>query len=66
MQHSTWDLEVHAREMQRRWLREADRARQLEAARQRGDHMRCSGDPIQRLAIDGRVPGLPLAPALLD
>ena len=39
MQHSTWDLEVHAREMQRRRLHEADRARQIEMARQRGDHM---------------------------
>ena len=40
MNHSTWDLEVHAREMQRRWLSEADRARQFETARQRGDQMR--------------------------
>ena len=40
MNHSTWDLEVHAREMQQRRLREADRARQIEAARQRGDGMR--------------------------
>ena len=40
MNHSTWDLEVHAREMQRRWQSEADRARQFEAARQRGDQMR--------------------------
>ena len=63
MSHSTWDLEVHAREMQRRRLREADRARQIEAARQRGDHDPRSGDPIQHLAIDGRGPGLPLAPA---
>ncbi|MCC2629810.1 MAG: hypothetical protein K0S14_3460 [Thermomicrobiales bacterium] len=39
MQHSTWDLEVHTREMQQRWLREADRARQLAAARQRGDRI---------------------------
>jgi hypothetical protein len=37
MNHSTWDLEVHAREMRQRWLREADRARQFEAARQRGN-----------------------------
>jgi hypothetical protein len=37
MHHSTWDLEVHAREMQRRRLREADLARQIEAARQRSD-----------------------------
>jgi hypothetical protein len=40
MNHSTWDLEVHAREMQRRRLSEADRARQFEAARQRGHQMR--------------------------
>jgi len=40
MQHNTWDLEVHAREMQRRWLREAERAQQLAAARQRGDRIR--------------------------
>ena len=40
MQHSTWDLEVHAREMQQRWLREAARARQIAASRQRGNHMR--------------------------
>ena len=43
MNHSTWALEVHAREMQRRWLREADRARQFETARQRGDQMRAPG-----------------------
>lgn len=42
MNHSTWDLEVHAREMQRRWQSEADRARQFEAARQRGDQTRVS------------------------
>jgi hypothetical protein len=42
MQHSTWDLEVHAREMQQRRQREADRARQIEAACQRGDRMRVS------------------------
>jgi hypothetical protein len=40
MNHSTWDLEVHVREMQRRRLREADRARQIEAARQPGYHPR--------------------------
>src|SRR5215216_6044592 len=34
MNHSTWDLEVHAREMQRRRFREAERVRQIEAARQ--------------------------------
>ena len=48
MNHSTWDLEVHAREMQRRWLREADRARQIEAARQRGDGVRI---PATRFSI---------------
>lgn len=48
MNHSTWDLEVHAREMQRRWLREADRARQIETARQRGDHTRV---PLTRFSI---------------
>ncbi len=48
MNHSTWDLEVHAREMQRRWLREADRARQVEAARQRGDGVRI---PATRFSI---------------
>lgn len=42
MNHSTWDLEVHAREMQQRRQREADRARQIEAACQRGDRMRVS------------------------
>ena len=40
MNHSTWDLEVYARELQRRRLREADRARQVEAARQHGDRPR--------------------------
>ena len=48
MNHSTWDLEVHAREMQQRWLREADRARQIETARQRGDQMRV---PATRFSI---------------
>jgi hypothetical protein len=48
MQHNTWDLEVHAREMQRRWLREADRARQIDAARQRLDHLRV---PATRFSI---------------
>jgi hypothetical protein len=48
MQHSTWDLEVHAREMQQRRLREADRARQIEAARQCDDRMRV---PTTRLSI---------------
>ena len=36
MFHSTWDLEVHARDMQERRRREADRARQIETARRRG------------------------------
>jgi hypothetical protein len=43
MNHSTWDLEVHAKEMQQRWQRESDRARLVELARQRGDQMRASG-----------------------
>jgi len=40
MHHSTWDLEVHVKEMQRRRLGEAMTARQVEAARCRaeGDH----------------------------
>ena len=38
MQHSTWDLEVHAREMQQRRLREATRARQIEGAGFPGGH----------------------------
>ena len=46
MQHSTWDLEVHAREMQRRRLHEADRARLIETARQRRDHMRVPATPF--------------------
>lgn len=33
MHHSSWDLEVHARQMQECRLREADRARQIDAAR---------------------------------
>jgi len=37
MQHSTWDLEVYARELQQRRFHEADRARQIKAARQSGD-----------------------------
>jgi hypothetical protein len=48
MQHSSWDLEVHVREMQRQRLREADRARQIEAARQCDDRMRV---PATRLSI---------------
>jgi hypothetical protein len=43
MYHSTWDLEVHAREMQRRRFREADRARQIEVARQCPDRIRMQG-----------------------
>jgi hypothetical protein len=43
MQHSTWDLEVHAREMQRRRFREAERARQIEAARRGSDRTRMQG-----------------------
>jgi hypothetical protein len=39
MQHSSWDLEVHVREMQRQRLREADRARHIDAAQQRNDQM---------------------------
>jgi hypothetical protein len=45
MNHSTWDLEVYAREMQRRRLYEADRARQIEAARQRDG--RLHGSPTR-------------------
>jgi len=48
MQHSTWDLEVHAREMQRQRLHEADQARQLATARQGGDHIR---GPVTRSSI---------------
>ena len=48
MNHNTWDLEVHAREMQRRWQSDADRARQLETACQRGDQMRV---PVPRFSI---------------
>jgi hypothetical protein len=48
MNHSTWDLEVHAREMQRRRFREAEQARQIEAARQRGDGIRI---PARRFSI---------------
>ena len=48
MQHSTWDLDVHAREMQQRWQRDAERARQLAVARQRGDHI---GVPAIRFSV---------------
>jgi hypothetical protein len=76
MQHSSWDLEVHAREMQRQRLREADRARLIEAARQRGgqlgvSEMRSGISQLmnavryclspRRRAIDGAA-----APALAD
>ena len=37
MHHSTWDLEVYAREMQERRWREATRARQIVEAGRRGD-----------------------------
>jgi hypothetical protein len=52
MNHSTWDLEVHARELQQRRFREADRARQIQAARQRGDGLRI---PATRLTISRLV-----------
>jgi hypothetical protein len=52
MNHSTWDLEVHAREMQQRRLREADRARQIEAARQGGHHM---GVPVTRFSVSRMI-----------
>jgi hypothetical protein len=48
MHYSSWDLEVHAREMRRRWLREAERARQLETARQPGH---CPGNPADRFSV---------------
>jgi len=48
MNHSTWDLEVHAREMQRRRLHEADRARLIETARQGRDLIRV---PATRFSI---------------
>ena len=48
MNHSTWELEVHARELQRRRLREADRARQIEAARQHGNRPRV---PAARFSV---------------
>ena len=48
MQHSTWDLEVHATEMQQRRQHEADRARQIDAARKRGDQ---TGDSAKRFSI---------------
>lgn len=48
MNHSTWDLEVHAREMQQRRLREADRERQIETARQCGNQERV---PAARFSI---------------
>jgi hypothetical protein len=48
MNHSTWDLEVHAREIQRRRLGEAERARQIETARHRDHQTRV---PATRLSI---------------
>jgi hypothetical protein len=56
MNHSTWDLEVHAREMQERRFREADRARQVEAARQRdiGTHIPSTRFSISRLMTSFR------------
>ena len=80
MQHSTWDLEVHAREMQRRRLHEADRARQIETARQRGHHTRVPATRFsisrlmaairgclspRRRSIDGAAVPAPAAAALL-
>jgi len=38
MHHSIWDLEVHARDMHQRRVREANRARQIAEARVPGDH----------------------------
>ena len=51
MNHSTWDLEVHAREMQQRRYREADLARQIQEARQGGNqrHVTASRFSISRL-----------------
>jgi hypothetical protein len=48
MNHNSWDLEVHAREMQERRFREAERARQVQAARQRDDGIRI---PVTRFSI---------------
>ena len=48
MHYSSWDLEVHAREMRRRWLHEAERARQFETARQRGNRLRV---PAARFSV---------------
>lgn len=48
MNHSSWDLEIYAREMQQRRFREADRARQIQAARQSGDSIRI---PATRFSI---------------
>ena len=47
MNHNTWDLEIHAREMQRRRLGEAHRARQIETA-QHANQMRV---PATRFSI---------------
>jgi hypothetical protein len=48
MNHNSWDLEVHAREMQERRFREAERARQIQTARQRDDGIR---KPATRFSI---------------
>jgi hypothetical protein len=45
MQHSTWDLEVHTREMQQRRWREAIRARQIDEACRR------SASPAPRFIV---------------
>jgi hypothetical protein len=64
MNHSTWDLEVHAREMQQRRFREAERARQIQAARQCGDgiHIPATRFSISRLvtAFRGRLSPRPI------
>jgi hypothetical protein len=52
MNHSTWDLEVHARELQQRRFREADRARLIQAARQRDDGLRI---PATRFSVSRLV-----------
>ena len=51
MHHSTWDLEVHAKEMQRRRFREAERARQFQVARHhsRQRHVTASRFSFSRL-----------------
>ena len=49
MHHSSWDLEVHAREMQTRRLREAHKARQIDAARRDNSGYQSSWFSISRL-----------------